>query len=117
MPRPDRKLLQQVESLFEWLTRPRTQKRRAIFTRDVRVSEQARSFVFGAGRTTAEQQAFAELLLKLDSDPTRYSQPILPRDPANPSLPPGLRWARFGNYNAILLWDLSRNRISIINCE
>lgn len=62
---------------------------------------------------TAEVQrlAFVELLLKLDSDPVAYSEPVL-----HPNALPGMRWAPFDAHKVIFVWNLPENQIHVLTC-
>jgi hypothetical protein len=66
------------------------------------------------GCTTEEVRQFAELLLRLDANPVRDSDPILSRDG---SLEPGIRWARFGGHRLVLQWNPVENQLRLGYCE
>ncbi len=82
-------------------------KGKRLFTRDIRISDSVRSFINDDARTRQEKELFAELLLRLDADPTRHSHAIL-----DPPIP-GMRWALMGNHRVILRFDIPCNRIDI----
>jgi hypothetical protein len=85
----------------------RTAQRKRLFTRDIRISDAVRRFINEEARTRPEKEAFAELLLRLDADPTRHSHAIL-----DPPIP-GMRWALMGEFKVILRFDIPSNRIDI----
>lgn len=83
---------------------------RRRFHREFLVSEQALNWV--RARPLPEQLAFAELLLRLDGDPTEHSYPVLQTD-----VPPGTRYAPFDAHQAVIVFDIAANRVHVLLCH
>ena len=79
--------------------------------RKFHLSSEVRAWLIDASRTHAQRCEFAELLLKLDANPLWHSTPVL-RDGA----PPGMRWAAFGEFRAIFVWNPAENSVRIVLC-
>jgi hypothetical protein len=79
----------------------------------MRLSGPATAWLRDPGRTEPERWAFADLLLRLDSDPLTHSAPIL-----TPGTPPGLRWATLesaGGRKVIIKFDPIENRVTVVS--
>ena len=84
---------------------------RRVFRRRISLSGPVVAWLRDPRRTEHDRWAFAELLLRLDADPLRHSTAIL-----WPGVPAGLRWAAFEGHRAILVFDLSEDRIRVLTC-
>lgn len=85
--------------------------KRRLLHRKFHLSGAVAEWLQSPERTHVQRLAFAELLLKLESDPSAHSVPILQKD-----APPGMRWAPFGAHKAIFIWSPAENQIRVLTC-
>jgi hypothetical protein len=97
-----------VNAIWESLFAP--PPRRALFRRRMRLSRQVVTWLRDPVRTDAERWAFADLLLRLDSDPFTHSSAIL-----TPGTPPGIRWALLERWHIVIKFDPVEDRVTIIS--
>lgn len=98
-------------NLFMWWNAPAKRRKRKLFSRDVQVSAPVREYFCSEERSRAEQEAFADLLLKLDADPVSHTSAIL-----DPPIP-GMRWAKLGRRKVIVHFDPSHDRVKVVLIE
>lgn len=100
--------LEQLRDLLSGSGSPRARK---WFHRRIHLADEVVMWCRAPDRTPDDRAAFAELLLRLDSDPVSNSSPVL-----RPSGPKGVRWAAFGDHRAVFILDAANDRISILRC-
>jgi hypothetical protein len=98
-----------MEPVRAWLFgSPRRRPR--LFVRRIRISDAALSYVQGPDCDQVARWAFAELLLRLDSNPIEHSDRL-----ATAPAVPGLRWPKFAGRTVILQFVLAEDLIRIVS--
>jgi hypothetical protein len=97
------------EELWRSLVGPKVRPDVSLFSRHVRLSARVIEWLRSPARTSQELSDFAQLLLRLDSDPIGWSEAVL-----GPGALPGLRWAPCGDYSVMFIVDPGNNRLSVV---
>jgi hypothetical protein len=100
-----------LEQLRDLISGPGSPRARKWLHRRIHLADEVVMWFRAPDRTQDDRTAFAELLLRLDSDPVSNSSPIL-----RPGGPKGVRWAAFGNHRAVFILDAANDRISVLRC-
>ena len=87
-----------------------TPRRRFLFRRRMRLTAETIAWVRAPERTAEERPAFADLLVRLDSDPFTHSAVLLMS-----GSPPGLRWAMLQGRRIVIRFDPVEDRVTIIS--
>ncbi len=102
---------QWLDELWKRIDGSGAPEKRRLLHRGFHLSRQVVMWLQRPECTDVQRLAFAELILKLDSDPPSHSFPIL-----QSNAPPGMRWAPFDAHKAILIWDTTKDEIHFLTC-
>lgn len=100
-----------LDQVWDALSPSKGASPRPTLHRRFRLSGQVVAWLRDPERSELDHLGFAELLLRLDSDPTRDTFPVL-----RPGSPLGMRWTEFAGRRAIFVIDIAENRISMLSC-
>lgn len=96
-----------LNDIWESLLGP-PRRRRVTFRRRMRLGREAVAWLQDPVRTDEERWAFADLLLRLDSDPFTHSTAMLV-----PGTAPGLRWTGFDGWRVVIRFNPVEDRITV----
>ena len=100
-----------LERVWELVSASPNSGRGPVFHRRFRINSGVIAWLQDPARSDADRLAFAAMLLRLDSDPTDQTFPVLKH-----GAPAGTRWTIAGDFRVIFVLDLSLDQISIISC-